>query len=566
VATFAVDPGPLAHAYAEACQRLDSMQAAAALWHARLDIWPDDADARRSIANRLGWLRALDVVEPELSRLRAFAASIHRDFGRVVLMGMGGSSLAPEVMRRVIGVAPGFPRFAMIDTVNADAVRAVFADPAPTAFVLASKSGTTIEPVSLAAEARRQSTASGSGWGPNVIAITDRDTALHREAIRDHFREVFINPSDIGGRYSALSLFGMVPAALMGADLDGLVAAARAMESACRRPKSAENAGLALGALMAAAAADRRDKLTLLMPPAFEAFGLWVEQLVAESTGKRGTGIVPVTGEPAAAAFAGDRCFVEITFAGQTADAGVLARARASGAPRVAIDVPRATDLGAEFLRWEVATAIAGLLLGVNPFDEPNVKQAKDATNELLSACQRDGRLPLPPAHATIDAARLTFSAASAGGSILDSVEPGDYLALLAYAPPEDDSWGTALAAARANLAESSGVATTAAYGPRYLHSTGQLHKGGPNTGVFVIVTTGVDADLPIPGRPYSFGTLEAAQAIGDFESLDRGGRRAVYVHLPRRDPRALAEVIAALSTRRVRATTAGSREPGTVG
>jgi glucose-6-phosphate isomerase len=554
VTTFAVNPGPLAHAYDLSCQHLDTIGAADALWRQRIDIWADDPDTRRVIANRLGWLRALDAVTPELPRLRAFAAAIRaQGYERVLLMGIGGSSLAPEVLRAVAGVAPGFPRFVMLDTVNPDAVRAAFADPARTLYIVASKSGTTIEPVSLAAEAKRVASA-GTGWGAHAMAITDPGTALHLEAVQDGYREVFVNPPDIGGRYSALSLFGMVPAALMGADLDGLVASARAMERECRRAGTADNAGLALGALMAAAAANGRDKLTLLLPPAFAAFGLWVEQLVAESTGKHGAGIVPITGEPPLASYGADRCFVEVTFAGAAADPCAVASARASGAPWISIDVPRATDVAAEFLRWEVATAIAGLVLGVNPFDEPNVKQAKDATTLVLDAYVRDGRLPFPEPHAVAAGAHLTFSGAAApagapdAAAAIETVRAGDYLALLAYVPPGDAPWAQALDQARALLAQATGVATTSGYGPRYLHSTGQLHKGGPNTGVFVVVAAKAGADLPVPGQRFSFGVLEAAQALGDFQSLDAGGRRAVYIRLPTNDPAALAPVIDALA------------------
>jgi glucose-6-phosphate isomerase len=553
VTTFAVDPGPLAHAYDQHCQHLDSIGAAEALWQERLDFCPGDPEARLSIANRQGWLRALDTVEFALPRLRTFAATV-RDQGyeRVVLMGMGGSSLAPEVLRHVVGVAPGFPRFVMVDTVNPVAVRRILGDRARTLYVVASKSGTTIEPMSLAAEARRVSEPAG-GWGPHAVAITDPDTHLHREAIRERFRDVFINPPDIGGRYSALSLFGMVPAALMGADLDGLVASGRAMERACRQPAAAGNAGLALGALMAAATMAGRDKLTLLLPPAFAAFGMWVEQLVAESTGKRGTGVVPVTGEPATAAFGPDRFFVEVTFAGEPPDPAPVARARAAGAPRMSIEVPRAIDLAAEFLRWEVATAIAGLFLRVNPFDEPNVQQAKDATKALLADYTRDGRLTFPQPHVVVGDARLTFSGAVATNagtdapSAIGAVRTGDYLALLAYVPPDDPSWAAALDRARSALAHTTGVVTTAAYGPRYLHSTGQLHKGGPNTGVFVVIAADTGADLPVPGQPFSFGVLEAAQALGDFQSLGQEGRRAVYVRLSKSDPAVLAPVIDAL-------------------
>ncbi len=234
----------------------------------------------------------------------------------------------------------------------------------------------------------------------------------------------------------------------------------------------------------------------------------------------------------------------------------MLARARASGAPRVSIDVPRAIDLASEFLRWEVATAIAGLLMDVNPFDEPNVQQAKDATKTLLATYGRDGRLPVPDAHVTVGEARLTFSDAVTATrniharALLDAVRPGDYLALLAYVPPDDAAWAAALDQARAALAHATGVATTAGFGPRYLHSTGQLHKGGPDTGVFVVIAADGGNDLPIPGERFSFGVLEAAQALGDFQSLDRAGRRAVYVRLSNSRPSALAPVIDALARR----------------
>jgi transaldolase / glucose-6-phosphate isomerase len=554
VTTFAVEPGALSNLLNVTLEHLDSIGAADALWQRRLDLWPDDPPgARKIIGNRLGWLHALDVVEAELPRLRAFAAGVCANYQRVVLMGMGGSSLAPEVLRQVIGVAPGFPRFVMIDTVNPDAVRATFADPAPTLYVVASKSGTTIEPVSLAAEARRVATSRG-GWSQNAVAITDPGTALHREAVAEGFRDVFVNPPDIGGRYSALSLFGMVPAALMGADLDALVASARGMELECRRTGAATNPGVALGALMAEAAMNKRDKMTLLLPPGFASFGLWVEQLVAESTGKRGEGIVPVTGERASVEFGADRCFVEVRFAGESPDADIVARARASGAPRMAIDVPRATDVAAEFLRWEVATAVAGAVLGINPFDEPNVQQAKDATRALLDAHGRNGSLPMPDAHAVVNGARLTFSSAITtkgiprNASVLDRVYQRDYLAVLAYVPPQDAAWAAALDQARDQLARTAGVATTVAYGPRYLHSTGQLHKGGKPFGFFIIVSAEPEADLSVPGQSFSFGVLETAQAIGDFHSLDKIGQRAVFVRLPRADATALAPIIDVLA------------------
>lgn len=561
--TFTIEPGPVADAYHTACQHLDAEGVADSLWRGSLHMWLEDAEARTVIANRLGWLRALDAVEPELVRLRSFADGVRRDgYERVLLMGMGGSSLAPEVLCRVLGITRGFPRFVMTDTVNPDAVRARFAESARTLFVIASKSGTTVEPAALAAYAKHVAAPPGS-WGTNVVAITDPDTDLHLQARKEGFRDAFINPPDIGGRYSALSLFGMVPAALMGADLDALVAAGRRMTAECQRPDVAGNPGLALGAFMAASAGAGRDKLTLLVPAAFESFGLWVEQLVAESTGKTGKGVVPIVSESADAPYGADRCFVVVSFCGEGPAPELVRRARATGAPVATIDVLTPTELAAEFMRWEVATAIAGRLLKVNPFDEPDVTLAKEATRTALEAYERDGVLPIPAATAVLSDARLTLGdtlvgAADPWAAAVASMRPGDYVAVLGYAPPEDVPFGAALDRLRARLGAAGAVAATGGYGPRYLHSTGQLHKGGPNTGVFVIVSADPDADLDIPGEGRrTFGILEAAQALGDFKTLKElkevnhngGPRRVVSIHLPRRDPALLDEITDALTT-----------------
>ena len=301
---------------------------------------------------------------------------------------MGGSSLAPEVLRQVLGSRESVPSFRVLDSVDPDAVRAAMAHADTSLFIIASKSGSTIEPNTMAAEARRRVVAAGHAeWGTRFIAITDDGTALHRLATAERFRDVFVNPSDIGGRYSALSLFGMVPAALMGIDLDALVAGARAMEAACRLTQVRDNPGLALGAIMGAGAAPEqraRQADAARCPARLESFGLWVEQLVAESTGKHDKGVVPIAGESARMSLGSDRIIVSVTVGDETADASVLERAKASGAPAVTIHLPNAHALGGEFLRWEIATATAGLLMAINPFDEPNVKQAKDATAALL--------------------------------------------------------------------------------------------------------------------------------------------------------------------------------------
>ena len=547
LADFTLDTAAIAIPFQKAINQLRDVGFAEALWGRRLDVWPRDAATREKIANRLGWLSAIEFVTPHLPRLRAFAEAIRREsFTDIVLLGMGGSSLAPEVLRRVIGVAPGHPRFRVLDSVDPDAVRDALSNAATSLFLLASKSGSTIEPNVMAAEAERRLRAAGiAEWGSRFVAITDEGTPAHQRAQAERFREIFVNPSDIGGRYSALSFFGLVPAALMGIDIERMLAGASRMADACRASDPQTNPGLALGAFMGAAAHAGRDKLTLLAPDRLESFGLWVEQLVAESTGKQGAGVVPIAGEPPDVALGPDRAVVAIDLDGK-APRGID-RVPASGAPMIRLSAPDALALGAEFFRWEFATATAGCLLGINPFDEPNVQQAKDATRGLLQAYSAQRQLPIPEAHAQVEGARLSLSRAAEDAlsgadalKYLKVIKPGDYIGLLAYLPPDEPVFATTFANARATIGRQTSCATMFGYGPRYLHSTGQLHKGGPNTGVFIVVTATPDDDLPIPGEPFSFGVLETAQAIGDFQSLDRTGRPALYVHLPRREPKLL--------------------------
>ena len=440
VLPFTIAPRSLVKEFDAACARLDSVQFSSALWERKLDVWSSDPKTRQLIANRLGWLQAIEFVTPIVPRLRTFADAVtHGGFTDVVLLGMGGSSLAPEVLRQVVGPADKGLRFRVLDSVDPDAVRAAMDRPRDTLFVLASKSGSTIEPNVMAEEARRRVIAEGhTDWGKRFVAITDQDTALHRRAVADGFRDVFVNPSDIGGRYSALSLFGMVPAALMGLDIEGLLATASAMEQACRLDRASDNPGLALGAMMGAAARSGRDKLTLWVPQQLQSFGLWVEQLVAESTGKHGTGVVPVTGEAADSRFGDDRFVVALSVGGLQAPG--VDRLAGSDVPHALLEMPHVIALGAEFLRWEIATAAAGLLLGINPFDEPNVQQAKDATRVLLDHYRQHHQLPFPESHGSSNGARLTLTQTAVealGGSAADGflqvVKATDYVALLAY-------------------------------------------------------------------------------------------------------------------------------------
>ena len=524
-------------------------RAAAALWQRDTSLWSTSADVQATIANRLGWLDSIGLMASSLDRLTSFAAGIKAaGFADIVLLGMGGSSLAPEVLRAIVGVAAGWPNFHMLDSTDPAAVRAAATPPATTLYIIASKSGGTIEPNSLAAHFRATLEAAGiAKWSDHFVAITDEGTDLATRARDEKFRDVFINPGDIGGRYSALSFFGMVPSALMGQDVAAIVAGGQAMLADAKSASPAiGNPAVALGLVMATAARAGRDKLTLLLQEEFTEFGLWVEQLVAESTGKKGVGIVPIAGEAAAhsSAYGNDRLFVD-TRGQLTAPLG----------PTVAIDWMEPLALGGEFVRWEIATAIAGALLEINPFDEPNVKQAKDATNTLLEAFKTQGALPSKAPDLTLpNGIELTLSSAATsalGGrdasAFLSLLKPGDYFAQLAYVSPSSDMLPE-LSRLRRAVRDRAKVATTVGVGPRYLHSTGQLHKGGPNTGVFVLFTTGAVGDVSIPGQPYTFATLERAQALGDFASLDAAGRRAVHVHLPTPNPRLARELAEALT------------------
>lgn len=541
------------------------------LWAKQADLWSDDPAEQKKIANRLGWLESPELMTKNLPRLLRFAERVRKDgFTHVLLLGMGGSSLAPEVMRAILrdgaGGRPGAPALTMLDSTDPAAVKAV-ADSLPlakTLVIVASKSGTTIEPNVLSAYVQSRMAAAGvEEPARQFVAITDEGTAMHELAQREKYREVFVNPSDIGGRYSALSYFGMVPAALMGLDVSGILAWGRGMARLCGPGNAiAQNPGVALGIVMGAAARNGRDKLTLITGPRLKPFGLWIEQLLAESTGKKGTGIVPIVGEPlgAASVYGDDRLFVRLRLHGGDPEEhdrdGKVERLRAAGFPIVTINLEEPAAIGAEFVRWEIGTATAGAILDINPFDEPNVQQAKDATRALLARHEADGTLPRPAAQVSGDGVALTFDAATWRKLGMGATEPRaalsrffglvgrhDYVGINAYLP-FDAALAEPLAVARAAVRDRTHAATMFGYGPRYLHSTGQLHKGGANSGVFIIVTADPAQDVPIPGETYSFGTLELAQALGDFASLEATGRRVVRLHLSAPTAAAVAQAV----------------------
>ncbi len=558
--------GAQAAAVANTLRQLTEADAVHRVWAHDPTLWSQDALQRRQIAARLGWLTVVEAMQGRVENLRAFADELRAaGFRRAVLLGMGGSSLAAEVLRATFGAARGYLDLDVLDTTDPATVLAVdrSLDLDHTVFLVASKSGTTIETLSHLAYFWART----GGRGDQFVAITDPNTPLEALARERGFRRVFLNPPDIGGRYSALSYFGLVPAALLGIDLDALLDRAARLAEACRpggdgaRAAAEGSPGLQLGAILAGCARASRDKVTLVVAPPFAAFGAWVEQLLAESTGKQGTGLVPIVDEPLGPpeVYGADRLFVHLTLDGDANDEALRALV-AAGHPVVTIPLRDAFDLGAEFFRWEFATAIAGAALGINPFDEPNVQESKDNTQRVLQEYQRLGRLPSTDGAARSDGLVVlggdpqeTVEQSLAG--FLDAARPGDYLAIQAYLPYRD-AVRTALQALRVRLRDRLRIATMVGFGPRYLHSTGQLHKGGPPSGLFLQITAETTEDVPVPGQPFTFGTLERAQALGDWQALRARQRPVRWVHLQGDLEVGLARLAAAIeaTTQRVRA------------
>ena len=471
------------------------------LWMRDHTVWKPDPT---EISNRLGFLAAPEQSLEVAPDLAAFAREVAAEgCTDVVLMGMGGSSLAAGVLHAALGTAAGALKLHLPDTTDPEELLALESrlDLDRTLFIASSKSGGTIETSAQLAYFWAK-VADGSRFA----AITDEGTTLDALAQERGFRRVFHGHPEIGGRYSALSVFGMAPAALIGADVGQLAMRAQEMFDACRRTVPSENPGALLGAVLGEAALAGRDKLTLVLPDELRELGVWIEQMVAESLGKEGKGVVPIEGEPLAGpeTYGEDRLFVAL---GEHEGLDAL---EAAGQPVVRLPYSDAAQLPAEFARWEIATAIAGHILGVQPFDQPNVQDAKDATARVLAA-------PAPPPQTPPLA------------EVLSSLQAGDYLALLAYLPRTPVHAET-LQNLRLRLRDRHGVATTVGFGPRYLHSTGQLHKGGPPSGVFVQIVRDDPVDAPVPGKPYTFAQLKAAQAQGDLEALLARGRRVARV------------------------------------
>ncbi|HET8798845.1 MAG TPA: bifunctional transaldolase/phosoglucose isomerase [Thermoanaerobaculia bacterium] len=509
------------------------------IWAKDATLWKSDDAHRQIIANALGWLPVVEAMRRNAKTLVEMCEPLRAGFDHVVVLGMGGSSLCSEVVRRLFGKREGFPELLVLDSTVPEAVSLLEAkiDVAKTLFVVASKSGTTTEPMMFHRYFHdRVKSVKGERAGRNFIAVTDPETQLVRDAQRDQFAQIFINPADIGGRYSALSFFGLVPMALAGVDIETLLDRALHAVHVASIPQVKRNVPAMLGVAIGALAAQGRDKLTLITPRPLDTLGLWVEQLVAESSGKEGKGIVPVAGEPQieVSAYGNDRLFVAVRLRshGQTggSDETVdrLRELSAAGHPVIDIVLDDALDLGETFFVWEFATAVACAILGVNAFDQPNVQESKDNTKRLLAEFSERGTMT--PQGKGVP--RAPVSDADAIAALLARVKPGDYVALTQYFAETLDR-DQLLSAIREVIARELHVATTSGYGPRFLHSTGQLHKGGGDEGVFLQLTGGGrGGDVAIPGEKFGFGALVRAQAIGDLESLAARDRRAISIDL----------------------------------
>jgi glucose-6-phosphate isomerase len=521
--------GPLADRLSAAVPEAAQAGVAKRIWRKDASLWKPDEASHKQIRNSLGWLTVPDEMIGVAGELIEFAEMIRaRGFRHVMVCGMGGSSLCPEVLARTFGQQPGlFPELLVLDSTDPDVI-ARFRDQIDidhTLFVIASKSGTTTEPTVFYKFWYDEVSKRRANPGENFIAITDPGSPLVDTAAELGFQRTFLNQSDIGGRYSALSYFGMVPAALMGIDIGKLLERAKEAEQSCSAVMPAEsNIALKLGTILGECANAGRDKLTLIIDPQIETLGLWIEQLIAESTGKEGKGILPVVGEPLGepSVYGDDRVFVAISIGVIPQDTNAtLSALAAAGHPIVNRQLNDIYDLGSEFFIWEFATACAGWRLGINPFDQPNVQEAKDATRDLLSEFSNSGKLPDDQKLADDEAIRAQLA----------SIEHGDYVAFLNYIEelPEVDRKFQEI---RTAVRDRTKCATTIGYGPRFLHSTGQLHKGGPNTGVFFQFEAKDTSDFPVPGEPYTFAVLKQAQALGDCRALVSRGRRVVRVDL----------------------------------
>ncbi len=542
---------------------LREQKCVARIWAHDAPLWRTEAEHVKSITSRLGWLTIATDGRIDRQRLRDLRAESRRlGWKHVVLLGMGGSSLAPEVLWKTFGQQDGYPALIVLDSTDPEAVLGVekAVDLDKTLFIVASKSGTTLETLSMQRYFYAKYAANA---GDHFVAITDPGSKLEGWAKDLKFRHTFLNPDDIGGRYSALSYFGMVPAALIGLDFERILETGAEMQQACgANATGSSNPALWIGAIMGVLADQGHNKMTFVTSPEIASFGDWAEQLIAESTGKDGKGIVPVTGAAVGkpSDYGDDRLFVHLRLGSSSGNPDTQMRLfQDAGHPMVTINHRDKYDIGAAFFEWEFATAVAGVVFKINPFNEPNVTESKNNTNRLLDAFKQTGHLPDESPLLSEDGVSLYADTTTAAtlqqaphqlsgmlAAFLGMALPGDYIALMAYLNPTPDHTDTLQLIGR-KLRHISRRAVTLGYGPRFLHSTGQLHKGGPNTGLFIQITAADHDDPPIPEAPYGFSILKQAQAAGDLESLRGKGRRVVRLHLSEDSDKGLHKILDAI-------------------
>jgi transaldolase/glucose-6-phosphate isomerase len=502
------------------------------MWNKDPTLWSPDPNTKE-ITDRLGWLFLPESMQAQLGSIKEFAESvINEGFRHVVLLGMGGSSLAPAVFQDTFGNSQGYPELCVLDSTHPSAIKALTdrVEVLKTLFIVSSKSGTTLETLTLFSYFWDQVSKLSDKPGRNFVAITDPGTPLEQYSKERKFLRVFLAPPDVGGRYSVLTVFGLVPAALIGIDIDQLLFHARQMAEFCgSQVDPSQSPGTILGAVLGEHGIAGRDKITFVTDARLCAFPLWLEQLIAESLGKNGKGLVPVAGElPGPPEVYGqDRFFIGLSLAqaGSEKLEGLEAL-QSAGHPLLRITLRDLAELGQEFFRWEVATASAGAILGIHPFNQPDVQLAKDLARKAMESKEKGGKGPSDMLHAE---RRQQLS--SQMERLLQTIRPGDYVAIQAYVPPEPKT-DAALEKLRNSLRDRWHIATSVGYGPRFLHSTGQLHKGGPDTGIFIQLTDQIVDDLIVPEKEYTFGRLIGAQAEGDYQALKNRGRRVLRINL----------------------------------
>jgi glucose-6-phosphate isomerase len=537
-------------------EKLDKENLVKRIWDRDSAVWKSGKGYDELIKNRLGWLSLPVSMKSDLDEIISFVEEIKTEgFAYAVVLGMGGSSMCPEVCRETFGTREGFLKLFVLDSTDPKTVLDIenSIDLEKTLFIVSSKSGSTIEVDSFFRYFfEKVKKIKGDDAGSRFIAITDKQTPLEATAAEKKFRKTFINPSDIGGRYSALSYFGLVPAALIGIDIQKLLRRAEAMMDDCMTIETEKNIGVMTGTIVGVIATEGRDKLTFILPGEIKSFGYWLEQLIAESTGKEGKGILPVEGEATGkpASYRGDRLFVNFTLSKEKKnEKKILKGFEKKNFPLINIELKDLYDIGGQFYLWEFATAVAGAVLEINPFDEPNVKESKDNTANVLKYFEENKKLPAEKPMADKNNIKIYLDEnlfgkklkngkkakqLSADGYLkffFGQIKKEDYFALMAYIQKNKIDENL-LEKIRELIRSKKKIATTLGYGPRFLHSTGQLHKGGPNEGIFLQIISSDKKDLEVPGKPYSFGILKQAQAIGDYESLIKHKRRVLRIDI----------------------------------